>query len=97
VLSSFARTQQNDALFKRLSVSWDDHVTVDLLVSNRNWSRIIRGDKVSIRGMGYHYGREFICDYWDFSGGIDGALIVRCESATAREDFIGTPRQALVE
>lgn len=87
----------------RLSVSWGSggEVEVELLVSKRNWSKIIRGEKVTIRGRGYSYDGEFFWDYWDFSGGVDGELIVRygCpkDGDYSGQGFIGTTREALVE
>jgi len=42
-----------------LSISWGYDVTVDLLVSERNWSKICNGKPVTIRGKGYYYEGEF--------------------------------------
>jgi hypothetical protein len=86
----------------RLSVSWGsgDEVGVDLLVSKRNWSKIIRGGTITIRGSGYRYDGEFYWDYWDFSGGIDGELRARYGSpkdGDYGDGFVGTLRDALVE
>jgi hypothetical protein len=81
-------------------VSWGYDVTVELRVSKRNWSKITSGKPVTIRGNGYYYEGEFCRDYWDFSGGIDGELIVRYGSPTdgdySGQGFVGTPRDALV-
>jgi hypothetical protein len=60
-----------------LSASWGYDVKVDLQVSQRNWSKLSKGKKVTIRGKGYYYEAEFFWDYWDFLGGIDGRLEVR--------------------
>jgi hypothetical protein len=38
-----------------LSVKWGDEVIVDLYVSGRNWSKIIQGKNVALRGRGYRY------------------------------------------
>jgi hypothetical protein len=85
----------------RFTVRWGYDVTVDLLVSKRNWLKIIRGDRLTIRGRGYYYEGDFFWDYWDFSGGIDGELIVRYGRAKdgdySGQGFVGTPREALVE
>jgi hypothetical protein len=84
-----------------LSVSWGYDVTVDLHVSQRNWSKITKGKKVTIRGKGYRYEGEFNWDYWHFEGGIDGGLTVTCGSPKTGDysgvGFDGTAREALVE
>lgn len=85
-----------------LSVVWPDgDVFVDIAVSRRNWSRIARGQAVTIRGKGYWYEGRFFWDYWDFSDGLDGTLIVRYGSPKdgdySGQGFIGTPREALME
>src|SRR6266404_3308881 len=51
-----------------LSVSWRYDVTVELRISKRNWSKISRGEQVTIRGNSYYYEGEFFGDYWDFFG-----------------------------
>jgi hypothetical protein len=83
-----------------LSVNWGYDVTVNLRVSRRNWSKISKGERVTIRGKGYYYEGEFFWDYWDFSGDIDGELRVRYGSpkdGDYGDGFVGTLRQALVE
>jgi hypothetical protein len=84
-----------------LSVSWGYDVTVNLRVSRRKWSKISKGDRVTIRGNGYYYEGEFFRDYWDFSGGIDGGLQVRYGSPKrgdySGQGFVGKLRDALVE
>jgi hypothetical protein len=52
-----------------LSVNWGYDITVDLRVSGRNWSKICKGQSVTIRGKGYYYEGDYFWDYWDFSGG----------------------------
>ena len=87
------------SVFKRLCVSLPDDVAIDLLVSNRNWLKIVRGDKITIRGKGYYCEGAGFYDYWDFCGGIDGSLIVRCGTrnagAATTEGFVGTARETL--
>jgi hypothetical protein len=43
----------------------------------------------------------FFWDHWDFTGGLDGELIVRCGSPRDGDDsgqgFVGTLRDALIE
>jgi hypothetical protein len=84
-----------------LSVGWGYDVKVDLQVSQRNWSKISKGKKVTIRGKGYYYEGEFFWDYWDFSGGIDGELEVRSGSPKdgdySGQGFVGSVREALVD
>ena len=85
-----------------LSVVWPNgDVFVDIAVSRRNWSRIVRGQAVTIRGKGDWYEGRFFWDYWDFSDGLDGTLIVRYGSPKngdySGQGFIGTPREALME
>lgn len=59
-----------------LAVSWGYDVSVELVVSKENWSKILRGNQVRIRGRGYYYEGDFFWDYWNFRGGLDGELIV---------------------
>jgi hypothetical protein len=84
-----------------LSVSWGYDERVDLQVWQRNWSKISKGRKVTIRGKAYYYEGEFFWDYWDFSGGIDRRLEVRYSSpkdgAYSGQGFVGSMREALVE
>ena len=61
-----------------LRASWCyDIVEVELSVSKRNWTKIVKGQEVTIRGKGYYYEGDYFWDYWDFSGGLDGELRVR--------------------
>jgi hypothetical protein len=43
-----------------LSVSWGYDVTVELRVSKLNWSKISKGESVTIRGSGYYVFRRAI-------------------------------------
>jgi hypothetical protein len=84
----------------KLSVSWaGGDVTVELSISKQNWSKILRGESLAIRGKGYRYEGEFFWDYWYFSGGIDGELIVCFGSPKdgdySGQGFIGTARVAI--
>jgi hypothetical protein len=82
-------------------VNWGHDIKVGLAISKRNWSTIIRGNSLTVRGKGYRYEGQFFWDYWDFSHGIDGELIVRYGSPRdgdyAAQGFVGTPRDALIE
>jgi hypothetical protein len=78
-----------------LRVYWGYDVDVELVVSKLNWSKILRGKEVRLRGKGYYYEGEFFRDYWYFFGGFDGEL--RVSYSGGGDGFIGTPREALVE
>jgi hypothetical protein len=80
----------------RLFASWGSggDVAVHLAGSKRNWSKIIRGHKVSIRRKGYFYDEEF---FW--TTGISpvvsmGKLVISYASKDGDigDGFIGTPR-----
>ncbi len=59
-------------------VAWaDDEIVLELSLSDRNWTKLTRGERVSVRGKGYCHEGEFFWDYWDFIGGTDGELVVR--------------------
>ena len=89
------------AMFKRLCVDLSDGVAVDLLVSNRNWSKILSGHAISIRGQGYYRDGAAFYDFWDFCDGLDGKLVVRYgprkNPGVGAPGFVGTPRDALPE
>jgi hypothetical protein len=73
----------------RLSVSWGYDVTVDLHISGRNWTKIVKGKKVTIRGKGYYYEGDFF--------GIIGIFPVKWmegwRSDTGRRRQGATPRK----
>jgi hypothetical protein len=84
----------------RLRVSWAyGDVILDLTISPENWSKILRGDKVVVRGRGYLYEGEFFQDRWYFSGGLDGDLTVSYSSLDGEtgDGFVGSPRDVLAE
>jgi hypothetical protein len=67
-------------------VAWaDDTIVLELTLSDRNWSKLKRGESLSVRGKGYRYEGEFYWDRWDFTGGVDGELIVRYGSPKDRD------------
>ena len=82
-----------------LSVSWGYDVTVQLNLTERNFRRILRHEAFTIRGRGYWYEAKFFMDFWGFSGGFDGLLLISYESSKDGSfpgvGFEGTPRQAL--
>lgn len=59
----------------KITVEWgyESHA---LVLTPRNWARIVAGKPLAIRGKGYRYEGEFFWDYWEFDGGRDGALLV---------------------
>jgi hypothetical protein len=81
-----------------LRVSWaNGDVILNLTVSPENWSKILRGERVVVKGKGYHYEGEFFQDEWYFSGGLDGDLRVTYDSLDGGtgDGFVGSPRDAL--
>lgn len=58
--------------------SWGNgkEVEVQLELTPRNWSKLLRGKGLSIRGKGYGYEGDFFWDYWQFVGGLDDRLEV---------------------
>ena len=83
------------------AIGGNDDVVVELLVSRRTWSKILKGQELTLRRQGFAYEGDFYRDYWDFSGGLDGELRVRYGSPKdgdySGEGFVGSPRDALVE
>jgi hypothetical protein len=80
----------------RLRVSWaNGDVTLDLTITPENWSKVVRGERVVVKGKGYHYEGEFFQDEWSFSGGLDGDLTVSCSSLDGEtgDGFVGSPRE----
>jgi hypothetical protein len=80
-----------------ITVTWaDDCVVVSLPLIPRNWNRVKSGKPLSIRGKGYYYEAEFFWDYWHFSGGLDGELMV-CYGQDGGTGFKGCVRDADIE
>jgi len=78
-----------------ITVSWGYDVQVSITLSPRNWTRVKSGKPLQIRGNGYHYEGEFFWDYWNFEGGVDGALTVAY--GDGGEGFNGTLDDATIE
>lgn len=81
-------------------VSWaDEDIVLELSLSDRNWTKVTRGETVSVRGKGYEYDGRFFWDYWDFIGGKDGDLVVRYGSPRdgdySAQGFVGKISQAV--
>lgn len=84
----------------KFRVAWaDDDIVLELTLSERNLSKLKRGESLSVRGKGYRYEGEFFWDYWDFIGGQDGDLVVRYGSPKdgdySARGFVGKVSQAL--
>lgn len=58
-----------------ITVSWG-YEPHSITLTQRNWSEILSGKPLRIRGTGYHYEGEFFWDYWHFGGGREGSLRV---------------------
>jgi len=75
-------------------------VEVQLDLTPRNWSRLLKGKGLSIRSKGYCYEGEFFWDYWNFSGGLDDWLEINWGTPKDRDysaqGFIGIARETLV-
>jgi hypothetical protein len=69
-------------------------------VTQRNWRRIVRGDRLTLRGRGYYYDGQFNWDFWHFAGGIAGELRVSHGSPKDRdysgEGYVGRARDVLI-
>jgi len=63
------------AIAAEIIVEWGYELHSITLIP-RNWRKVKSGKPLSIRGKGYYYDGEFFWDYWTFSGGISGELIV---------------------
>jgi hypothetical protein len=47
-----------------------------LRLSVRDWHLVRSGASIKIQGEGYYYEGEFFQDYWYFSSGLNGPLVV---------------------
>ena len=58
-----------------ITVNWgyEQH---SITLTARNWSRILSGKSLYIRGKGYGYEGGFFWDYWNFDGSLEGPLTV---------------------
>jgi hypothetical protein len=78
----------------RIAVEWGYDVH-DVLLTPRNWSRVIRGRSLTIRTPGFsEEGLQW--EYWDFAGGLGGDLVVRYGD-DGGEGFVGKLRDARIE
>jgi len=80
-----------------ITVGWGHDVTVTITLTVRNWSRVLRGRSLSIRGAGYRYEGVFYWDHWIFGGGFDGPLRVEYgEGLNRGVGFEGTLPEASI-
>ena len=71
-----------------------------LAIRQKDWVPIIDGKSISIKGTGFCFDDIWYDDVWDFSGGLDGQLIMRyflpCEKIEeGKIAFQGKPRDVL--
>jgi hypothetical protein len=78
-----------------ISVRWGNDVEVSITLPPRKWADVKAGNPLSIRGKGYYYEGEFFRDYWNFGGGLNGALVVGYSGFG--EGFNGTLDQASIK
>ena len=85
----------------RLAAAWGYDVDVEITLTPRNWAKVQAGQPFSLRGKGYDHEGQFFWDYWDFSGGPAGELIVRYGSPKdgdySAQGWVGTVKEALCE
>lgn len=58
----------------KISVEWG-YLTHTIILTPRNWARVKRGHRLTIRSRGFSE-EGFQWEYWGFSGGLEGDLIV---------------------
>jgi hypothetical protein len=58
-----------------ITVEWG-YEAHSITLTPRNWARVKSRKELFIRGKGYYYEGEFFWDYWNFTGGLEGDLIV---------------------
>ncbi len=78
-----------------ITVSWG-YEPHSLKLSARDWRLIKSGKSMKIRGEGYHHEGDFFWDYWDFSGGLNGSLIVEY-GEDGGTGFVGKLSDAAIE
>ncbi|WP_026987174.1 hypothetical protein [Fodinicurvata fenggangensis] len=63
--------------FALITVHWGLDIEVSIGLSQAQWEQVKSGQQLSLQGHGYHYEGLFFWDYWHFSGGTKGALLVK--------------------
>ncbi len=58
-----------------ISVEWGYELH-SLTLTPEQWATILGGEELGVKGAGYWYEGTFFDDYWHFTGGLDGDLIV---------------------
>jgi hypothetical protein len=71
---------KSSSVAARFQASWGYDVHVELKLTHDDWAKVLAGESVSLRGDGYEYEGDFFWDYWDFSGGLTGELVVTYDS-----------------
>ena len=81
-----------------ITVEWG-YECHSIMLTARNWARMKAGKPLRIRGKGYWYEGEHFWTYWDFTGGLDGGLVVSCHRGTEwyGDGFVGRLNDALIE
>lgn len=69
------KQKAKDGLAATISVSWGYELH-SLTLTPDQWWKVRSGDPLGLEGEGYYYEGEFFQDYWIFSGGLDGELVV---------------------
>jgi hypothetical protein len=79
----------------RIAVEWG-YATHEVVLSPSDWSLVKRGGALQIKSRGFNDEGGFQWEYWSFSGGLEGDLIVEYgdEGGTG---FNGTLDDAMIE
>jgi hypothetical protein len=78
----------------RIVVVWGNDLH-EIVLTPRNWSRVKRGGKLTIRSRGFsEEGPQW--EYWTFAGGLDGRLLVEY-GEDAGVGFDGKLHDAMIE
>ncbi len=78
----------------RIAVEWgnDRH---EVVLTPRNWAHVKRGGKLRIRSRGFSE-EGFQWEYWNFSGGLEGGLIVEY-GEDGGQGYVGKLHDASIE
>lgn len=77
-----------------ISVYWPESWKT-VILTPRKWKRVLSGEPIEICGNGYYYEGVFFHDYWRFSGGMKGRLLVEYDDGGT--GFIGDLEDAEIE
>ena len=84
----------NKGCSAKISVEWGYDIHT-ITLTPRNWSKVKRGNRLRIRAPGFSE-EGFQWEYWSFSGGVQGDLIVEYGS-NGGTGFIGKLSDAEIE